>query len=230
MLRLQVPNVFAHRQAALNKGAFQYKEDGYFYARSKDTYGDFLPWIINQGQIVVCGQLYLAQTNGVCPRCRATTRMLLPMVQSYFDFTSVVSRDSVYGRTLDEFYEGGYDQLRFLSPIYPIPARIYEWMQQKFSVTVARLDDFPGGESILARCDRCEGILPIRYMLGDERSGFAQIDEDKAAQITLYEFRLENDFVAKGRISGDPLMRKYLTPEQIIPIDVEADILSYPQS
>lgn len=227
MLRLRVPK--AHEGLAVSHGALKLGKEEQYFAPTKTSYGELLPWIINQGRILVCNRLYLAEALCSCPRCHASTRAWVPVLESFFDFSSfVVEVERVVQHPLEYFYEGGTLSLHFCAPMYPMPSMVYKWAQEKLSISVERSEDFPGGESVMPCCDSCKAPITFRYLLTDSRSPFTEINKDKVHRLKLYRFDLPLDFVTQGRIVGEPISLALIDTAQIIPVDPESELLSTP--
>lgn len=227
MLWLNVPHKFEHEQAALKKGAYQSENGSGFYTRTKDSYPLFLPWIINQGNIVVCDRFYLVQSVCVCPHCKTSTRVVMPALGSYFDLTGLQTRADFVGRSVEDLYHIGISDLHFCAPMYPIPSRVYEWANKTFSFSVERLEDFPREQSVMARCDRCGTPITFQFLLEHNSSPFSQMSEKKAERLQVYEFTIAPDIVVHGRIHPISLQRSWLHDEQVIPLDADGAAFSY---
>ena len=117
MLILNVP--YKEKDQAKALGAKWNPDIKKWYVQNRQDYVKFCKWVVPQGNIIVCNNLYVLEGRQSCFKCGKETRVIGFGIEDFYDFSDYDVEES----SLDEVeYWSGV--IRMAGHINPIPEKI----------------------------------------------------------------------------------------------------------
>lgn len=108
MLILNVP--YKEKDEAKALGAKWNPNIKKWYVQNRQDYVKFYKWIMPQGSIIVCNNLYVIEGRQRCFKCGKETRVIGFGIEDFYDFSDYDIEDSLLDEV--EYWSGGNKNCR----------------------------------------------------------------------------------------------------------------------
>ena len=192
MLILNVP--YKEKDQAKALGAKWNPDIKKWYVQNRQDYVKFCKWVVPQGNIIVCNNLYVLEGRQSCFKCGKETRVIGFGIEDFYDFSHYDVEES----SLDEVeYWSGV--IRMAGHINPIPEKILIYLQKNYNYKM-RYSKTTNESHINNCCDNCDVLQGDFYLFSEVDSPFWIDSEEKVKALKIYKIPLKQDIIIDANI------------------------------
>ena len=204
MLILNIP--YKEKDEAKTLGAKWNSNIKKWYIQNRKDYCRFYKWIITEGNIIVCNNLYVLEGKQKCFKCGNETRVIGFGIEDFYDF-GYCDIDNRGSKEVE--YQSGV--IRLAGRINPIPKQILTYLQNNYNYKI-RYSKTTNESHINNCCDNCNVLQGNFYLFSDVDSPFWIDSEEKVRDLKIYRIPLKRDIITDaeyGYSSSDEWLKMY---------------------
>ena len=181
MLILNVP--YKEKDEAKALGAKWNPNIKKWYVQNRQDYVKFYKWIMPQGSIIVCNNLYVIEGRQRCFKCGKETRVIGFGIEDFYDFSDYDIEDSLL------------DEVEYWSGVI----RILTYLQKNYNYKM-RYSKTTNESHINNCCDNCDVLQGDFYLFSEVDSPFWIDSEEKVRGLKIYRIPLKHDIAVDANV------------------------------
>ena len=192
MLLLNVP--YEEKDEAKKLGARWNPDIKKWYVQNRRDYPKFYRWIVTQGDIVVCNNLYVLEGSQNCFKCGRKTRVIGFGLEDFYDL-----RDCDFDENPSAEIEYQSGVIRIAGPIDPIPGSILTYLRKNYNYKM-RYSKTTKESHVNNCCDNCNVLQGDFYLFSEVESPFWIDSKEKVKDLKIYRIPLKHDLVINANM------------------------------